>query len=442
MSENKEVLKALPSSEDTEKALLGCSIIGGDKEAEITMAWIRNDDAFYTTKNKQIWKAIKYLYKNNIEIDIITLSDKIKDMTGEADSYYITGLMDIPSVANVTEYARIVWEKYIQRETAKSAKKLMDASYEDYKEVGSILEKHTKLIHELKEVQPSKKTEIADLVDDMKANIKEGVNIIPFNKPYLDFSAGGMTRKEITVIGGRPGHGKTTLVTNIIKGLIEQGYKVMMFNREMSNTEMLKKFVVMESPNLLYANIRQNSVGETNEVEFEDTIERIKDKYKNLIMYENIRTLDDAMREISKHKPDVIVDDYIQLIQVEGVQEGRRFEIEKIMQEYKWICKSENCSAILVSQLNREIEKRIDPRPRMSDYAESGVIEQTAESAVFVFYGYNFDHERFNRYGSEIIISKSRYGRVGTYPVGFNGNRCSFYVNKDMAVGDEPQVNE
>ena len=147
MSENKEVLKALTSSEDTEKALLGCSIIGGDKEAEITMAWIRNDDAFYTTKNKQIWKAIKYLYKNNIEIDIITLSDKIKDMTGEADSYYITGLMDIPSVANVTEYARIVWEKYIQRETAKSAKKLMDASYEDYKEVGSILEKHTKLIH-------------------------------------------------------------------------------------------------------------------------------------------------------------------------------------------------------------------------------------------------------------------------------------------------------
>ena len=64
MSENTEVLKALPSSEDTEKALLGCSIIGGDKEAEITMAWIRNDDAFYTTKNKQIWKAIKYLYKN------------------------------------------------------------------------------------------------------------------------------------------------------------------------------------------------------------------------------------------------------------------------------------------------------------------------------------------------------------------------------------------
>ena len=438
-NEKKEDIKLLPSSEEAEKALLGCAIIGGEREVEIATAWIRDDMAFYNTLNKETWKAIKDLYKNNIDIDLITLSDKIKDLTGKSEAYYLTGLTEsITGTSNVTEYARIVWEKYIQRETAKSARKLVDASYEDYKEVGNILEKHTKLISELREIQPSKQIDIKDLVEEMRDNIKDGVNIIPFNKPYLDFSAGGMTRKEVTVIGGRPGHGKTTLVTNIVKGLIEQGYVVMMFNREMSNTEMLKKFVVMESPNLLYTNIRQNSVGQENEVEFEDTLDKIKDKYSNLIMYENIRSLEDSMREVAKHKPDVIVDDYIQLIQVNGIKEGRRFEIEKIMQEYKWICKAENCSSILVSQLNREIEKRIDPRPRMSDYAESGVIEQTAESAVFIFYGYNFDHERFNRYQSEIIIAKSRYGRVGTYPVGFNGNRCSYYMNKDMAMGDEP----
>ena len=435
----KEELKIMPNSTEAEEALLGCAIVGGDREIEIALAWIRDNNAFYDKNNKNIWVAIQELYRDNVEIDLITLSDKMKDMTGDAQAYLLTGLTEkVPTVANVTQYARIVWEKYIQRETAKSARKLVDASYEDYKEVGNILETHTRLISELREIQPSKQINITDLVEEMKHNIKDGTNIIPFNKPYLDFSAGGMTRKEITVVGGRPGHGKTTLVINIIKGLIEQGYRVMMFNREMSNTEMLKKLVVMESPNLLYTNIRQNSVGENNEVEFEDTIDTIKSKYENLIMYENIRNLDDAMREIAKHKPDVIVDDYIQLIQVNGVKEGRRFEIEKIMQEYKWICKSENCSAILVSQLNREIEKRIDPRPRMSDYAESGVIEQTAESAVFVFYGYNFDHERYDRYGSEIIISKSRYGRVGSYPVGFNGNRCSYYMNKDMAIGDEP----
>ena len=77
-------------------------------------------------------------------------------------------------------------------------------------------------------------------------------------------------------------------------------------------------------------------------------------------MYDNIRKLSEAMLEISRYKPDVVLDDYIQLIQVDDIEE-RRFQIEAIMHEYKWICKKENCSAILVSQLNREIEKKNRP---------------------------------------------------------------------------------
>ena len=100
------------------------------------------------------------------------------------------------------------------------------------------------------------------------------------------------------------------------------------------------------------------------------------------LAFDDIRSLDDCIREINKGKPDVVIDDYIQLIDVGQGYKDRRFEIEKIVQDYKWAVKQNNCSAILVSQLNRDIEKRFDPRPRMSDYAESGVIEQTAESAI------------------------------------------------------------
>jgi replicative DNA helicase len=427
----------LPQSEEGEKALLGCMISGGDREQEIGMAWIRDKEAFYFKENKVIWKALKSLYKNNVEIDFITLTDKVKDITGESMAFYITGLAEfVPTTSNVEEYARIVWEKYIQRETAKSARMLVNASYDDYKEVDSILEKHSKLITELREIQPSKERKMEDLVNEMMEVVEEDTNLIPFNLAHLDMFAGGMTRKEITVLGGRPGHGKTTLVINMIKGLIDQGYTVMLFNREMSNTEMLKKMVVMESKALEYGNIRRNDLSETDKTEFTNISENIKISYDNLIMYDGIRTLDDSLREIAKHKPDVVIDDYIQLIDVSKVKEGRRFEIEKIMQEYKWICKTENCSSILVSQLNREIEKRLDPRPRMSDYAESGVIEQTAESAMFVFYGHNFDSEKYSPYKSEVIVSKSRYGKIGTHKVGFNGARCKFYMNSDMAQGD------
>ena len=430
-------IKTVPSASEAEQALLGCILEGGEREQEIAMAWIRDDNAFYTQDNQDIWKAMAELYKDGVVIDFVTLSEKMKDMTNDSKAYYITGLSEsFASTANVENYAKIIWERYIQRETAKSAQALLDASYEDYKEVGSILEKHSKLIEELRHVQPSKIRDIEVLVEEMKATVEEDTNLIPFNLGHLDTFAGGMTRKEITVLGGRPGHGKTTLVINIIRGLVEQGYRVMLFNREMSNTEMLKKMVVMESSSLKYGDIRRNDLSEGNKEEFEAVAERIKGNYGEFLMYDNVRSLDDCLREIAKHKPDVVIDDYIQLIQVDGVKEGRRFEIEKIMQEYKWICKQENCSSILVSQLNREIEKRLDPRPRMSDYAESGVIEQTAESAMFVFYGHNFDSEKFNPYKSEIIVAKSRYGKIGTHLVGFNGGRCKFYMNSTMAEKD------
>jgi replicative DNA helicase len=432
-----EELKKLPQSEEAEKALLGCMIQGGSREQEIAMAWVRDDAAFYNSDCKDVWKSFKELYKEQIDVDFITLTDKVQEISGKQLAYFITGLTEfVPSTANVENYAKIVWQKYIQRETAKSATKLVDASYDSNGSVKEILSEHNKLIDELKNIQPSKQIDMSVLIDDMKDIMEQDSNLIPFNLAHLDSFAGGMTRKEITVIGGRPGHGKTTLIINVIRGLIYQGYNVMLFNREMSNTEMLKKMVVMESKELEYGVVRRNELEEIDKEEFDATAEMMKDKYKNLTMYDNIRSLDDCLREISKHKPDVIIDDYIQLIQVDGIKEGRRFEIEKIMQEYKWISKSENCSVILVSQLNREIEKRIDPRPRMSDYAESGVIEQTAESAMFVFYGHNFDSERYDQYKSEIIVAKSRYGRIGTHQVGFNGGRCKFYMNDKLAKDD------
>ena len=385
-------IKVMPSASEAEQALLGCIIQGGEREQEIAMAWIRDDEAFYNYDNKRIWSSMAELYKDGVEIDVVTLTNKVKDMHGESKAYYITGLTEsFISTSNVENYARIVWEKYIQRETAKSAEALLNASYEEYKNVGSILEKHSKLIDELRQIQPSKQKDIGVLIEEMKSTVEEDSNLIPFNLGHLDTFAGGMTRKELTVLGGRPGHGKTTLVINIVKGLIEQGYRVMLFNREMSNTEMLKKMVVMDSNSLKYGDIRRNDLSESNKGEFELVSDKIKGNYQEFYMYDNVRNLDDCLREIAKHKPDIVIDDYIQLIEVPGIKEGRRFEIEKIMQEYKWICKQENCSAILVSQLNREIEKRLDPRPRMSDYAESGVIEQTAELAMFVFYGHNFD---------------------------------------------------
>ena len=434
------VNKPFPKSYDAEESLLGAILLEGKTIYEKVSPWIRVDEAFYSDDNKMIWNIIKTLYKENTPIDVVTVMEKSKSMyNGESalTGYYLTGLPErVPTTSNVEEYARIIWEKYIQRETAKSAHKLYNVSFDETDNVQTILDEHTRLIEELKEIQPSRVKTIEDIVDEAKINIKEGGNLIPFGMDVLDYPAGGMTRKEITVLGGRPGHGKTTLMINILKSLIEQGLKVMLFNREMSNTEMIKKMCVLENKELLYADVRKNQFNDNTKVIMEMQMEKIKTKYAKLKMYDHIRCLSDTMSEIAKHKPDVIIDDYIQLIQADGVTEGRRFEIEKIMQEYKWICKSENASAFLLSQLNREMDRRINPEPKMSDYSESGVIEQTAETAMFVFYGYNFDSESYDRYESKIISAKARYGNVGSYMVGFNGNKCKFYSTRELAFND------
>jgi|TARA_Y100000310_G_scaffold13613_1_gene13887 replicative DNA helicase len=437
--------KPLPSSVDAECSVLGC-IMTDESVYDKASAWIRTSDVFYDKDNQRVWEAISVLHKAKEPIDMVTVHNKLKDMQmpgqEKVDSYYLSGLVeDTVSAATAQHHAKIIWERYIQRQTAQSAYRLFNLSFRDLEEVNKTLESHAKLITELKELHPSRKKDIQTHINDTLENMKSGNNIIQFGMPILDWPAGGMTRKEITVLGGRPGHGKTTLMINIVDSLLSQGNKVMLFNREMSNTEMLKKIIVMKSKSLSYFKVRKNECNNGEMKTIEKVVNQISNDYKNLIMYDDIRTLDQSMREIYRYKPDVVIDDYIQLISVEG-KKDRRFEIEDIMQEYKWMCKQIDCSALLLSQLNREIERRIDPKPRMSDYAESGVIEQTAETALFVFYGYNFDSDRYDQYTSELISSKTRYGQTGSYTMGFNGDRCKYYNSADLAREDVTRVLE
>ena len=439
-------MKTQPRSKEAEEAVLGSIIREGNVIYERCAGWIRQSDAFYYKNNRVIWDSIQNMHRNGEAIDLVTITQYISDNVPKeqnAGGYYLSGLSEaIATTANVESYAKIVWEKYIKRETIKTAYKLYNTSLDKQEEKAEkLLHEHNRLLTELLEIAPSRKREISDIIDETIGDLKTGGNIIKFGLPELDNIAGGMTRKEITVIGGRPGHGKTTLIANLVSSLLKEGNKVMLFNREMSNTEMIKKFIVMDSDTITYADLRIADINEGRMELIEMMSDDLKKKFDNLIMYDDVRTLDDAMREIQREKPDVILDDYIQLIGT-NIKKERRFEIEHILTEYKWVCKKENCSAILVSQLNREIEKRIEPRPKMSDFSESGAIEQTAESALFVFYGWNFNDEKYDRNEIEVICDKARYGKVGTYIMGFDGNKCKFYESAEVARVINKQIQD
>jgi len=428
-----------PNSYDAEQAVIGAVLFGGTNTMERAIGWIKDRRAFYVNEHMMIWDSMYSLYRSHSVIDAVTVCDEVKKRMNVQDSgremgYFLTGLYEAcPTAENVEEYAKIVWERFIKREAIKSAQALARTAEDNSKTITDILYKHERFSDELRRLEPTVKRDISSIVDETIDHLDRKDNVIPFGIEFLDKPAGGMTRQELTVIGGRPGHGKSTLMINIVSKIIEGGYNVMLFNREMSNTEMMKKLICLESQNLEYNKVRRHQLNGEHRIEIDRVSELISTKYKNLMMYDNIRTLAESMRESSKHKPDVIIDDYIQLIDMEGTADQRRLEIEKIMYEYKWLCKRINCSAILISQLNRDIERRDDPVPQMSDFAESGAIEQTAEMATFVYYPFNTDPSVEDRYETRIIIAKSRYGNIGRYTVGYDGNRCKFFETVEEA---------
>ena len=176
--------------------------------------------------------------------------------------------------------------------------------------------------------------------------------------------------------------------------------------------------------------VRSGALGDESSIkEMNKTVESIKKKYNKdkFVMFDNIRDFGQASAEVKRFNPDVIFDDYIQLIVPDSKIDQRRLQLEKIIHEYKWLAKKTNAAVVLVSQLNRALETRGNPTPRLSDLAESGSIEQAAENVFFTYYDYKiYKHKSIDRgYGREIIeiiAGKVRYGETGSVKMDFKGD--------------------
>jgi len=419
---------SIPTNIDAEMSVLG-AVISDPELFDRLQGWVADPSAFWKVKHRKIWKAAQELARQNIKPDLISLHAKCKQKYGDEIEleYFIELQSKYLKSADVENHASLVWENHLKREVGRVGKELENASTKTDAKLADLLISYQRHVEQILNLQPNRDKSIDRIMDEAQKAIKEGTNIVEFGLPFLDHSAGGMTRGELTVIGGRPGHGKTTLMLNIVKSLVAQGLRVALFNREMTNIESIKKLIVMESKWLKYTDMRKKVLSQDVLDEIDKMTPFIKEKYSQLRMYDDVRDLDASIREIKRWEPDVFIDDYIQLTKVNNAgKRDRRFEIEDIMQDYKWIAKKTKASGILISQLNRDIERRIDPTPTMGDFAEGGTIEQLAESCHFVFYGYNFDPREYNPRMNEIIVKKARYGTIGSYKAAFNGDKCEF----------------
>jgi replicative DNA helicase len=427
--------RTLPQSNEAERALLG-TILQDDILFDKSKKYLTSASMFYSSMHRRIWNIMTKLIHDEKGIDTVSVCSMItsndKKIYTSLDSYYITGLLDDGIRSKCRSYAKIIAEKYYQRELIREANEIQTFCFDNSRKYEDIIKKVSNVTNNLQTISTGKDFDLKALIRSTNKSIEEPLDLIKYGYQGLNKLAGGMTRGEITVIAGRPGHGKTTFIINMAHKLLEQGHKVMVINREMNNIEMMKKLLVISSGNLSHSMLRSGKVDTTTQEEINKTLKEIEEKYeKNLIMFDDVFTLKDSTTLVEKFKPDIVIDDFIQLIRVDSRLEGRRFEIEEIMTEYKMLSKKINMVTILVSQLNRNIEQRVDPIPKMSDLAESGSIEQTAENIIFVYYDYKvrFEASEYGPDRNQLIAAKVRYGTSGSLTMGFNGDKCLFYEN-------------
>jgi replicative DNA helicase len=435
-----EKIQIQPGALEAEKAVIGC-ILQDNKKLVIAQEYIDSVDVLYGGKesaNKIIWTNIEAMFVDRVPIDQITLRAHLEKkglLEKVGGTYYIMGIDDdSPSSENIVHYCKIVREKYLQRKVITAAIELKDKAYKNPDQMNAVLTRMRIESGELLDMQPGGKSSLSDITEEVIPKEDVGANIIYFENEILKTIIPGVSRGGILALGARPGNMKTTLATFIAKAYLDQDptSKVIFFNLQMVNAEIIKKLIVMES-GLSYERVRGAKSYKdftTEELALIKTTKlHLKEKYTNLHMFDSIRSLDKIIFEINKIKPDLVIIDYIQLVRIDG-EENKRKVMEKTMEDIEWESKpaNSNFGTIMISQLNREIKDRFDPRPTLTDFKESGAIEEGCETAIMPFYGHSFDHIRFDdQLMYEILIRKNRFGPLASYFLGWRGNEQKFY---------------
>ena len=428
-----------PHSLEAERLILGQAMVDNRVIDQISQ-YIPEENVFYNSGHQDIWRCMLALHREGASvIDPVTIMTQMPKKTNiESPGYYLTGLMEeVHTTANAEHYAKLVYEKWLLRKVIQHSKKIEGVMFLDGAGAYQALQRLNREIEDILNLRIREDFSLDNLLSETVHHMTVTDNIVPFGYRPLDDLTGGMTKGEVTVIAGRPGHFKSTMTINVVSNLLNRGLKVLVFNREMSNVEMMKKLMIIESQTLSYHDMRMGSFSENDRKELETAKDTIMDKYKTLIMYDDVFDIDRAMREIRKHRPDVVVDDYIGLIDVIGVEDNR-LRIDNIMKQYKRAAKTYGMAAILVSQLNRACEDRSNKRPILRDLRDSGSIEQDAEMILFMYYDwrYNYQDSMVGEHGIEVVLGKNRYGKTGSKVLGVVGDRCKILNSAEDAMSE------
>jgi replicative DNA helicase len=437
--------KIPPQATDLEEAVLGAIML--EKDAIVSVIDILKPESFYKDTHRIIFEAIRTLSMNLQPIDLLTVTEELKkggqlDLVG--GPYFLTQLTTkVASSAHVEYHARIVAQKYIQRELIRVSSDIQEKAFDTTQDVDELLDFAESELFEVAFSNIKKETLRIDVVIDKalkrmeELSAKEaGLSGVPSGFTRLDRITSGWQPSDLVIVAARPSMGKTAFMLSMARNMaVEHNRPVAIFSLEMSSLQLVNRLIVAETE-LSAEKIRN---GKLEKYEWEQLEIKLKSLLKAPVFIDDTPAISvfelraKARRLKLEHKIELLVVDYLQLMSgPPDTQGNREQEVSSISRSLKAIAKELDIPIIALSQLNRSVELRSgDKRPQLSDLRESGAIEQDADIVIFIHrpekYGLTEDSDGRSTIGmAEIIIAKHRNGAIGDIQLRFRAEQARF----------------
>ena len=447
--------KIPPQATDIESAVLGAMLIDSNC-LNVSMSKLFAE-VFYKESNCLIFQAIEKLYDKGQPVDILTVTDQMKkdgSLEQAGGIYYITKLTNnVTSGANVEYHSVLLCEFYLKRQAINITGIANNDLYNDEKDVFDVINQADNALQIAQEKvlqgQARDMNYFAMKVVEQHDNVKStGVLGVPTGIKSIDSTICGLVSPDIIVIAARPGQGKTALALSITHNAsIIGNTPCLWISLEMDGVQLVRRLASIDT-GINHEVLRSGKTTHDEYRTFKKSLDLIsKSKVfiedKTSINIRDIRTRAYLLKK--RHNIGYIVIDYLQLMQGVVRNSSREQEIAEISRGLKCLAKELEIPIIALSQLSREVEKRPDKMPQLSDLRESGAIEQDADEVLFLMRPEYYKMTEDVSIGGKdypvaglciCSVAKNRHGAPRNIPISFKGSTMHFYDNTaDFSTG-------
>lgn len=420
-----ELMKTPPHNLESEQCVIGSIIV--EEETLVPVAEILDREDFYIDAHKVIYDSMIELGNERKPIDMITLTNRLKEK-GYLDQVggvtYLTSITNmIPTTSNVKVYAEIVKKNSTLRKLIKASNDIISMGYEASDSLDDILNVAEKKIFDISQDRMSQDFKpISEVLTSVTAMIEEvyskGSDITGLDTGFINLNKklGGFHKSDLILIAARPGMGKTAFALNLVaNAAIRSKSSVAVFSLEMSKEQLVQRLLSSQS-NVALNNISKGKIADDEWKKLTDamTVLSSSDIFIDDTPGIKVSEIRSKCRKLKMEKGlDMIMIDYLQLMEADGRADNRQQEVSKISRSLKILAKEMNCPVIALSQLSRNTESGKDHMPKLSDLRDSGAIEQDADIVMFIYRDeYYTKMETKKKDLAEIIIAKNRHGEI------------------------------